>query len=82
MSRTSRISRRSLLAMMGAAPAAAALSPLLSRAAFAAGTGALNIYSWPDYFSTDDLAAYAQKSGVTPNIVTYNADEIMFSKVN
>ena len=75
------ISRRSLLAMMGAAPAAAALSSLLPSSAFAAG-GALNIYSWPDYFSTDDLAAYAAKSGVTPNIISYNANEIMFSKLN
>ncbi len=75
------ISRRSLLAMMGAAPAAAAVSSLLPRAAFAA-SGAVNIYSWPDYFSTDDLAAYTTKSGVTPNIITYNANEIMFSKLN
>jgi spermidine/putrescine transport system substrate-binding protein len=75
------LSRRSLLAMLAAAPAATALSSVLPRAAFGA-DGAVNIYSWPDYFSTDDLAAYAQKSGVTPNIVTYNANEIMFSKLN
>ena len=74
------LSRRSLLAMMGAAPAAAALSQLLPTNAFAA--GALNVYSWPDYFSNDDLAAYAKKSGVTPNIATYNDDGALVSKLN
>jgi spermidine/putrescine transport system substrate-binding protein len=74
------LSRRSLLAMMGAAPAAAALSQLLPTSAWAA--GALNIYSWPDYFSNDDLAAYAAKSGVTPNIATYNDNGALFSKLN
>jgi spermidine/putrescine transport system substrate-binding protein len=74
------ISRRSLLAMMGAAPAAAALSQMLPTTALAA--GALNIYSWPDYFSNDDLAAYAAKSGVTPNIATYNDNGALFSKLN
>jgi spermidine/putrescine transport system substrate-binding protein len=78
------MSRRSLLALMGAAPAAAALSTVFPGPlrANAAGTGALNIYSWPDYFSADDLAAYAKKSGVTPNVATYNANEIMFAKLN
>lgn len=77
---TGSISRRSLLAMMGAAPAAAAFSQILPTRAFAA--GALNIYSWPDYFSNDDLAAYAAKSGVTPNIATYNDNGALFSKLN
>lgn len=78
----SRLSRRSLLAMMGAAPAAATMSSLLPRTAFAAGTGAVNVYSWPDYFSGDDLAAYAKKSGVTPNIITYNDNGTLFAKLN
>ncbi|HTJ57909.1 MAG TPA: spermidine/putrescine ABC transporter substrate-binding protein [Devosiaceae bacterium] len=74
------LNRRSLLGMMGAMPAAAALSGFFPRNAHAA--GALNIYSWPDYFSQDDLDAYAKKSGVTPNIATYNANELMFAKLN
>jgi spermidine/putrescine transport system substrate-binding protein len=78
--RNGQVSRRSLLAMMGAAPVAAAASQLLPTSAFAA--GALNIYSWPDYFSADDLAAYTAKSGVTPNIITYNDNSTMFSKLN
>ncbi len=74
------LSRRRMLSLMGAAPAAAALSSLASFEAKAA--GALNIYSWPDYFSTDNLTAYTAKTGITPNIATYNANEIMFAKLN
>ena len=77
-----RLSRRTLLAMMGAAPAAAALSGILPGGGRAQAAGALNIFSWPDYFAQDDLDAYAKKSGVTPNIATYNANEIMFAKLN
>jgi spermidine/putrescine transport system substrate-binding protein len=75
------LSRRSLLAMLGAAPAAAALSGLLP-AGSARAAGALNIYSWPDYFSQEDLDAWTKKSGITPNIATYNANEVMFAKLN
>lgn len=74
-------SRRRLLQIMGAAPAAAALAGLPS-AAGARAAGVVNIYSWPDYFSQDDLDAYTKRSGVTPNISTYNANELMFAKLN
>ena len=64
------------------APAAAALPALLpSRAAAQAG-GQLNIYSWPNYFSEDSLRAYAEKTGVTPNITTYDSNETLFAKLN
>ncbi len=72
-------SRRSVL---GAIPAAAALAAGLGRPRRASAAGQLNIYSWPDYFSTDDLAAYAKKSGVTPNIATYDSNDTMFAKLN
>ena len=75
------IPRRSVLAMMGAAPVAAALGGL-GVAGPAQAAGALNIYSWPDYFAQDDLNAWTKKSGITPNISTYNADEVMFAKMN
>jgi len=81
MTSRSTLNRRSLLALMGAAPAAAALSSVIPTAARAAG-GTVNIYSWPDYFAQDDLTAFTAKTGITPNISTYNADEIMFSKMN
>jgi len=76
-----RLSRRSLLGLLGAGGAGLALGglPTFNRANAA---GSLNIYSWPDYFSQDDLNAYAAKSGVTPNITTYNADEVLFAKLN
>jgi spermidine/putrescine transport system substrate-binding protein len=76
------LSRRSILSLLGAAPATAALSAAFPNLLRANAAGAFNIYSWPDYFSTDDLAAYTAKSGVTPNIATYNANEIMFAKLN
>ena len=75
------LSRRSLLAMMGAAPAAAALSGLLP-AGTARAAGSVNIYTWPDYFSQDDLDAFTKKTGIAVNITTYNADETMFAKLN
>lgn len=74
------LNRRAMLRMLGAAPAAAALTGGMHRS-FAA-TGELNIYSWPDYFSTADLEAYAKKTGVTPNIATYDSDDTMFAKIN
>ncbi|MCX5514784.1 hypothetical protein C3941_10520 [Kaistia algarum] len=77
------LSRRTLLALLGAAPATAALSAAFPGAFRAeAATGALNVYSWPDYFSTDNLAAYAKKTGVTPNISTYDSNETLFAKLN
>jgi spermidine/putrescine transport system substrate-binding protein len=45
-------------------------------------TNALNIYTWPDYFSTADLKAYAQQSGVTPKISTYTDNNALFTKLN
>jgi spermidine/putrescine transport system substrate-binding protein len=76
-----RLSRRSVLGLLGTAPAAiAAVRAGIGRAEAAA--KALNIYSWPDYFSADDLAAYTARSGIAPNIATYNANEILFAKLN
>jgi spermidine/putrescine transport system substrate-binding protein len=77
------LTRRSMLGVLGAAPAAAALASIgLGASKARAATGQLNIYSWPDYFSTADLEAYAKKTGVTPNISTYDSDDTMFAKVN
>ena len=76
------MSRRSLLALLGAAPAGLALSSLLPGGAARAAGGELNIYSWPDYFSTGNLANYAKKTGVTPNVSTYDSNETLFAKLN
>jgi spermidine/putrescine transport system substrate-binding protein len=69
-------SRRTVLAMFGASAGDA----LLSRRACAA--AALNIYSWPSYFSDADLAAYTKLTGVTPNISNYNSNDVLFAKLN
>ena len=75
------LNRRTLLKLA----AATSVTALASAAPFVQRVGAkdaLNIYTWPDYFSSDDLAAYTAKSGITPNIATYNANEILFAKLN
>ncbi|BCP54787.1 putrescine-binding periplasmic protein [Kaistia sp. 32K] len=78
-------SRRSLLGLLGAAPAALALQsafPGRASAAEPVSGGALNVFSWPNYFSNDSLAEYARKSGVTPNITSYDSNETLFAKLN
>lgn len=79
-----RLNRRSMLGLLGAVPAGAALSLALPGVfqARAASAGQLNIYSWPDYFSAESLATYTKKSGVTPNIATYDSNETLFAKLN
>src|ERR1700750_2665931 len=79
------LSRRHMLGLAGAALTAGTVGlgtiGLGTGRARAAGTGQLNIYSWPDYFSKESLAAYAKQSGVTPNISTYDSNETMFAKL-
>lgn len=78
-------SRRAMLGLLGAAPAALAIQSAFPGRAFAdeaAGGGALNVFSWPNYFSNDSLANYARKSGVTPNITSYDSNETLFAKLN
>lgn len=67
-----------LLALLAACSGPAASGPRTSEAI----TNALNIYSWPDYFSTDDLKAFATKYGVTPKITTYTDNNTLFTKLN
>lgn len=75
--------RRSALRLLGAVPALSALTALAPfDAASAASKKQLNIYSWPDYFSSASLRAYAQKSGFTPTISSFNSNETLFAKLN
>ncbi|HEY3596336.1 MAG TPA: spermidine/putrescine ABC transporter substrate-binding protein [Paraburkholderia sp.] len=69
-----------LLAAAPAFSAMAALAPF--GVARAASNKQLNIYSWPDYFSSADLRAYARRSGFTPAISTFNSNETLFAKLN
>ncbi|SEQ93763.1 spermidine/putrescine transport system substrate-binding protein [Faunimonas pinastri] len=75
---TSMLNRRQTLGLFGAASGAALLGHVPR--AFAA--GGLNIYSWPNYFSSESLAAYRKKTGVTPAISTYDSDDTLFAKLN
>ncbi|CAB3767133.1 hypothetical protein LMG29739_04992 [Paraburkholderia solisilvae] len=81
--------RRSVLRLLGAAAVSAPFAGAqLARAANAPAAGAfaggkqLNIYSWPDYFSSADLHRFAQQSGVTPAVSTFNSNETLFAKLN
>ena len=82
MSGDMRLARRSLLKLSAALPLAGALPLLIGESWAASAATQLNIYSWPDYFAQDDLTAFGKASGVTANIATYNANEIMFAKLN
>ncbi len=44
--------------------------------------GTLNIYTWPNYFSPKNLAAYKRETGTTMNISTYDSDDVLFAKLN
>ena len=44
--------------------------------------GTLNLYTWPDYFSTKNLSAYKQQTGTTINISTYDSNDVLFAKLN
>jgi spermidine/putrescine transport system substrate-binding protein len=72
-------SRRSVVGLLGAV---AATLGLAGRSTVQASSGQLNIYSWPNYFSADNLKAYALRTGVTPNVSVYDSNETLFSKLN
>lgn len=81
--------RRSALALLGAAAAGTTLAacggastPGKSASAGVAKHGTVNIYSWPDYFSSKTLKAFTKKTGITPNISTYDSSDTVFTKLN
>lgn len=88
--------RRSFLAATGVAGAAAFLAACGSDAksgstatttATGGGTGLvkggeLNVYTWPDYFSKQNLAAYRKATGTDLRISTYSDNDTLFAKLN
>ena len=42
----------------------------------------LNVYSWPNYFSTANLKAFKKQTGTSLNISTYEASDALFAKLN
>lgn len=80
--------RRSALALFGAATAGTTLaacsnasSPGQSPTA-GKKNGTVNIYTWPDYFSSKSLKTFTKKTGITPNISTYDSSDTVFTKLN
>ncbi|MGN6126938.1 MAG: polyamine ABC transporter substrate-binding protein [Humibacter sp.] len=79
------VSRRTVLGAAALTPLAALLAacaPTAGGGSTSSLTNQLNIYTWPDYFSDQDLAAYAKKYGVTPKISTYTDNNTLFTKLN
>src|ERR1700712_3915085 len=88
--------RRSFLAATGVAGAAAFLAACGSDAksgstatTTATGRGSglvkggeLNVYTWPDYFSKQNLAAYRKATGTDLRISTYSDNDTLFAKLN
>jgi spermidine/putrescine transport system substrate-binding protein len=75
-----------LRAAAGAGAGALLLGSLGARPAFAragrASATTLNVYSWPNYFSTANLKAFKKQTGTSLNISTYEASDALFAKLN
>jgi spermidine/putrescine transport system substrate-binding protein len=83
----SRMSRAQLLRAGAGAGAAALLAGSLGAGSAFASSGradatTLNVYSWPNYFSTANLKAFKAKTGTSLNISTYEASDALFAKLN
>jgi spermidine/putrescine transport system substrate-binding protein len=76
----SSLSRRALLRLLGVLPSAALLSRCSS--AFAAESHELQIYSWPDYFSVENLQRFKSLTNIQTNISTYDSNETMLTKLD
>jgi spermidine/putrescine transport system substrate-binding protein len=82
--------RAQLLRSAAAAGAGAAIFGSLGAAralargagAHAAAGGTLNVYSWPNYFSAQNLKRFKAKTGITLNISTYESSDALFAKLN
>jgi spermidine/putrescine transport system substrate-binding protein len=44
--------------------------------------GALNVYSWPDYFAPANLKTWKDKTGAKLNVASYDSNDAMFAKLN
>ncbi|MGX6448730.1 polyamine ABC transporter substrate-binding protein, partial [Patulibacter sp. S7RM1-6] len=44
--------------------------------------GELNVYTWPDYFAKENLAAYRKATGTKLRVSTYADNDTLFSKLN
>lgn len=71
----------SLLAACGGSSSGSTTTHQASASGLAKG-GTLNLYTWPNYISTKNLAAYKRRTGTTMNISTYDSNDILFAKLN
>src|ERR1700749_1940 len=67
----------SLLAACGGSSSGSTTTHQASASQVAKG-GTLNLYTWPNYISTKNLAAYKRRTGTTMNISTYDSNDILF----
>jgi spermidine/putrescine transport system substrate-binding protein len=80
------VTRRHFLAVTGLATATAALAGnmpwLKPRSAFAAGlSGTVNLTTWPNYHSQQNLDDFAAKTGVKVNMSVFGSNEEMLAKL-
>jgi len=80
------VSRRHFLAVTGLATATATLAGsmpwLKPRRAFAAGlSGTVNLTTWPNYHSQQNLDDFAAKTGVKVNMSVFGSNEEMLAKL-
>jgi spermidine/putrescine transport system substrate-binding protein len=67
-------------AIFGSLGAARALAS--GGGARAAAGGTLNVYSWPNYFSAQNLKRFKAQTGISLNISTYESSDALFAKLN
>jgi len=80
------VSRKQFLLGAGASAAGAFLASgaapaFASRRAVTAGAGALDIYTWPNYFSSANLKNFKKQSGIAITQSSYESNDAMFAKL-
>jgi spermidine/putrescine transport system substrate-binding protein len=80
------VSRKQFLIGMGASASAAFLASgaapaLASRRAVAASAGTLDIYTWPNYFSSANLTNFKKQTGIAITQSSYESNDAMFAKL-
>jgi spermidine/putrescine transport system substrate-binding protein len=80
------VSRKQFLLGAGASAAGALLASgaapaFASRRAAAAGAGTLDIYTWPNYFSSANLKNFKKQTGIGITQSSYESNDAMFAKL-
>lgn len=79
------VSRRHFLGVTGLGVATAVLGSAIpgmrSRKAYGALSGTVNLTTWPNYHSQENLDAFTKKTGVTVNMNVFGSNEEMLAKL-